>query len=285
MPTSIEKYVLVEADRTRRSSSSISASKGETPPTKPRRPTAASPAAPVGSTSSSSATRRSSAAGVVDQPLTLALWLRPRAAAGVLVHASVKPSGGDGWCVPFLGFDGTGRIVAQILYGLSATSFLTATGPGLKADEWSHVAMTWSPQSGVRLYVNGALAGVGAPTDATKRHYAAASGRPVYLTYGSDRASACWSGGHVEPPSLSRLGPACQVGRAAGAPGWVEISTPMQANKGTQHTDFKPIFNSPTLAHMVHEGGNVSPRLLSHCRRARRGDRAGRVHWRRLRPE
>jgi Concanavalin A-like lectin/glucanases superfamily len=134
------------------------------------------------------------AMGVVDQPLTLALWLRPRMGAGVLVHASVKPSGGDGWCVPFLGFDGTGRMVAQILYGLGPTSFLTATGPGPKADQWSHVAMTWSPESGVRLYVNGALAGVGAPADATKRHYAAASGRPVYLTYGSDRASACWSG-------------------------------------------------------------------------------------------
>lgn len=82
--------------------------------------------------------------GIVDRPFSLELWVKPAADAGILVHASVKPSGGDGWCQPFLGFDEDGRLVGQVLYAFSETSFLVARGPKLPLGSWSHVAMTWS---------------------------------------------------------------------------------------------------------------------------------------------
>ena len=133
--------------------------------------------------------------GVVDQPFSLELWVKPAARAGVLVHASVKPSGGDGWCAPFLGFDGAGRLVGQVLYALSEESFIVANGPELPLDAWSHVLMTWDAAKGVRLFVNDSLVATGAPASRTQEHYVAPGGRPVHLTYGSDQGSVCWRGG------------------------------------------------------------------------------------------
>ncbi len=133
------------------------------------------------------------AIGVIDQPLSLGLWVKPESAAKVLIHGSANPLGGKGWCVPFLGFDTKGHLVGQILYGRSPTAFLAAVGPTLAVGKWSHAMMTWGPTSGVRLYVNGQRVGTASPVDATQRHFfPRGGGSPLYLSYGSNHGDECW---------------------------------------------------------------------------------------------
>lgn len=131
--------------------------------------------------------------GVVDQPFTVSLWVKPELARHVLVHASAKPTG-DGWCTPLLGFDAEGRLAGQVVWGKRPESFLSATGPTLPEGRFSHVAMTWSPSAGVILFVDGEEAARAAPSHGRERHFhTRGSGVPLYLTFGSDQGAACWS--------------------------------------------------------------------------------------------
>lgn len=57
---------------------------------------------------------------------------------------------GLGWCADFLGFSPTGQIAAQIVY-------TGALGPVLPTNIWTHVAMTYSLNNNLRLFVNGSL--------------------------------------------------------------------------------------------------------------------------------
>ncbi len=131
--------------------------------------------------------------GVPDSPFSIALWARPLGVAKVIVHASRNAGGGDGWCNPLLGHDASGRLVAEVSYAQDPKAFLVATGPVLPLSTWAHLAMTWSAADGVRLYVNGVLAAAAAPNSAAQRHRSAPAS-PVYLRFGSDHESHCWSG-------------------------------------------------------------------------------------------
>jgi hypothetical protein len=132
--------------------------------------------------------------GVPDAPFSIALWAKPLANAKVLVHASMNASGGGGWCVPVLGHDAAGHLVAEVNFDDDPKAFLTATGPILALHTWSHVVATWSAGDGVRLYVNGALAASAPPRTAAERHRTAPAS-PAYLFFGSSNAARCWSHG------------------------------------------------------------------------------------------
>jgi hypothetical protein len=106
-----------------------------------------------------------------DQPFTFAMWIKPAVNSGYLVHGSEDEDGGGDWCVPFLGFDGEGDLVAQVPFAAGDTAFLTAEATAPAVGDWYHVAMTWSALDGVRLYLNGALAAEGVPANVTERHY------------------------------------------------------------------------------------------------------------------
>lgn len=129
---------------------------------------------------------------IPDAPFTVALWAKPLALANVLVHLAADTSGGNGFCVPLLGHDTSGRLVGQIGFAPEPRSFLAATGPSLPLHDWSHVAITWSAESGVRLFVNGKLAASAAPTTDAERHRDAPA-VPLYLFFGSDNGGRCWS--------------------------------------------------------------------------------------------
>jgi len=128
-----------------------------------------------------------------ERPFSIELWIKPGAHAGTLVHASVGPSGGSGWCLPLLGFNGAGRLVAQVLQAPSPDRFAAAVSPApLPRDGWTHVAMTWAPRASLRLYSGGVLrADTAAP-----RHLGAGRGALVYLTWGASNLEGgdCWSG-------------------------------------------------------------------------------------------
>ncbi|CAF1314535.1 unnamed protein product [Didymodactylos carnosus] len=80
-----------------------------------------------------------------------------------LVHLSVSPTGSisTNWCdycYDLLALTSTNLLVAQIFTcSPSAVSSLTSSGTAIVANQWTHIALTYAYQNGVRLYVNGLL--------------------------------------------------------------------------------------------------------------------------------
>lgn len=130
--------------------------------------------------------------GVPDSPFTISLWVKPLALANVLVHHAAGTSGGDGFCYPLLGHDAEGRLVAQVSYAPDPKAFLVATGPKLPLRAWSHVAMTWTGEGGIRLYVDGKPVAAAPPPSPRERHRDAPAS-PMYLFLGSDAGARCWT--------------------------------------------------------------------------------------------
>jgi hypothetical protein len=127
------------------------------------------------------------------KPFTLAMWIKPTSVEGVLAHVSTTDVG-LGWCMPLLGFNESGRLVAQVPHdrGPELSHYAVATDTTSRAlHRWTHVAMTWAPGTGVRLYVDGIeVAGTPSP------RYDAAEER-VYVTWGSSNVGGgpgCWKG-------------------------------------------------------------------------------------------
>jgi hypothetical protein len=132
--------------------------------------------------------------GLPDMPFSLSVWTKPVAGAQVLVHSALDESGGNGFCMPLLGQDNAGHLVAQVPFASRREAFLVATAPALPADEWSQVTMTWTPSGGVSLYVNGDLVATAPPASAEQQHRDAPAG-PLRLFLGSDVGANCWRGG------------------------------------------------------------------------------------------
>jgi len=140
-------------------------------------------------------TSLASTLGDAKRAFSLALWIKPAALGGVLAHVSSTPVG-TGWCGPFLGFDEDEHLVAQVLQAPSPdlAAFARATDPTVRATGvWTHVAMTWSPASGNRLYVSGALAA----SSPAPSYLAPSNGLPAFVTWGSSNVGGanCWHGG------------------------------------------------------------------------------------------
>ena len=86
----------------------------------------------------------------------MSLWVKPSSVRGAtLIHSSTVADG-TGWCVDFLGFSSTGQIVSTAWesgYGHEVI------GPIIQANNWTHIATTFSTTNSARLYVNGLLVG------------------------------------------------------------------------------------------------------------------------------
>jgi Concanavalin A-like lectin/glucanases superfamily len=115
--------------------------------------------------------------GISNRPFTISLWIRPRSLVGVLVHVSNNPSG-LGWCFPFIGFAANGSLVAK-MFNSNPRSVI---GPSVPiSSTWTHVVQTWSPTSGLRLYMDNVLI---AFTTSMATSYTASS-QPNYITLGN----------------------------------------------------------------------------------------------------
>jgi hypothetical protein len=137
--------------------------------------------------------------GVPDAPFSISFWEKPLANAKVVVHTSRNASGSDGWCVPLVGHDTSGHLVAQVNFANDEKAFIAATGPVPALNTWTHVVTTWSTADGLRLYVNGALAASTQPRSPAERHRTAPAS-PVYLSFGSNNDAQCWNHA-IEPGS------------------------------------------------------------------------------------
>jgi Concanavalin A-like lectin/glucanases superfamily len=91
--------------------------------------------------------------GVVNQPFSISLWIRPYALAGTILFVQ-NGTAGNTWCIPFIGFSSNGSLVAQMWTGTTRSIL----GPTLLTlSIWHHVVQTWSSTNGLRLYVDNVL--------------------------------------------------------------------------------------------------------------------------------
>jgi hypothetical protein len=127
------------------------------------------------------------------RPFSLAFWVKPEAASGVLAHVS-SSSNGTGWCTPFIGFDARRRLTSQVLHGNGPAPGEYAVAQqraALPTGRWAHVAMTWAPGAGSRLFVNGTQV-----AETAAAPYRASRSAPMFVTFGSSNTGGhdCWHG-------------------------------------------------------------------------------------------
>jgi hypothetical protein len=115
---------------------------------------------------------------------------------GSLVHISSTQNGITSTCYDLLAFTSTGALVAQWVQG--GTGVVNATqGPIIPANTWTHVAVVYGSQNGVRLFVNGVLS---ASSQTSGSVIIANFDSPQYVTLGTNNpwalstASACQNG-------------------------------------------------------------------------------------------
>lgn len=120
--------------------------------------------------------------GIANQSFSISLWMKPLSLVGVLVHVS-NQSIGDGWCVPMLGFNSSGILVAQV-------PFSSVTESLVGVNVWTHVVQTFSATNGLRLYINGTLRSASSVASVSPPY------QPMYVTVASQRSGGadCMSG-------------------------------------------------------------------------------------------
>ncbi|CAF4192987.1 unnamed protein product, partial [Adineta steineri] len=128
--------------------------------------------------------------GIANQSFSIALWMKPMNLRGILIHIS-NQSTGDGWCMPLLGFNSSGILIAQS----SSLIIVVSTFP---LNVWTHIVQTFSIQNGLQLYINGTLyqTVVGAPMIPPYQS--------MYVSIGSQQmggSSCMW--GTIEPHSYA----------------------------------------------------------------------------------
>ena len=113
-----------------------------------------------------------------NQSYSFSIWIKPNATrSSSIIHMS-SVSNGTGWCMPMIGLSNTSRLIATSWNG----AVVRVEGPIVIASTWTLAVATYSPSSGLRLYVNGSLFNNSSPFSFQ------ASGSPNYLFIGSPRS-------------------------------------------------------------------------------------------------
>ena len=117
--------------------------------------------------------------GTSNWPYAVAIWIYPtNTSGGTIMHLSSRTDGAQtsAWCLPIMGFTSSGQIAINSFSG----SNVPLTGPSVPLDAWTHIAATYSPTNGERLYVNGTQYGA-----SSAAFNFAAGGVPMTITLGS----------------------------------------------------------------------------------------------------
>lgn len=93
------------------------------------------------------------------RPFSFALWLRPIAQGGTILHVS-ELTNGTGWCSQFMGLSSSGQIIVRVP---GMTGNIEIIGPVVTMDEWMHIVMTYSRANGLTLFINGRIYGQSEP--------------------------------------------------------------------------------------------------------------------------
>ena len=91
--------------------------------------------------------------GRSNQSFSMSMWIQPSILRNsTIIHVSANSSG-LGWCIPVLVLTSSGQLRAMSWSGAAET----ISGPIIPLNQWSHTAVTYSPDHGLRLYLNGSL--------------------------------------------------------------------------------------------------------------------------------
>jgi hypothetical protein len=124
--------------------------------------------------------------GIVSQPYSMSIWIKPTSlSGGTIIHVSSCNHTCSGqWCLAFIGLTLGGQIAIQSWRNVGS-NLVSLTGPVLYTNVWTHVVQTYSPNNGMRLYVNGLLS-----NQSTSFTYLASS-IPDYVYLGSFPLPVC----------------------------------------------------------------------------------------------
>lgn len=91
--------------------------------------------------------------GTDGHPYSFALWIRPTIiTSGTIIHIASSSGSTSSWSYPVLGFTNMGQITAQ---GCSANGSVQLIGSSVIVDSWTHLAVTYSQTTSLRLWING----------------------------------------------------------------------------------------------------------------------------------
>jgi len=94
--------------------------------------------------------------GTQNQPHSFSLWIKPtNINGGTIIHVSQSLTGDGAWCFPVLGFSNSGQLIVQSWN----SSSVTLVGPAVTINVWTHIAITYSSSTRLRLWINGNLYG------------------------------------------------------------------------------------------------------------------------------
>ncbi len=127
--------------------------------------------------------------GVSERSYSLSFWIRTSLnhASGSIIYATSE----NDWCLPILGFNQYGQIIAQSSDG----NILEIIGQELSINTWNHIALTYEYGQHLDLYQNGVL------IDSIGPFNFAISGSPVTLTLGFlDHQANCYTQSIIPGP-------------------------------------------------------------------------------------
>ena len=142
-----------------------------------------------------------------DDSFSLSMWINPTSTAGgSLLHMSTLWSG-NGTCYDLLGLTASGDIVLQWMMSTGSVNY--TQGPIVLPNIWTHIAVVYQWTKGIRLYINGQLAGSSSNTGSFYLFSVSGAPLPWYMTFGntsplgSATATNCPSSSSIIPGAFS----------------------------------------------------------------------------------
>ena len=142
-----------------------------------------------------------------DEAYSISMWINPTSTVGgSVLHLSTLWSG-NGTCYDLLGLTASGNIVLQWI--MSTSNVNRTQGPIISANTWTHIAVVYQWDKGIRLYLNGQLGGSSSNTAGFTLYDINAAPLPWYMTFGntsplgSPAATNCLSSSSIVPGAFS----------------------------------------------------------------------------------
>lgn len=92
--------------------------------------------------------------GISSEAFSFSLWINPiEILQSTLIHVSTSLTGLASWCLPLLGLNANGSLIA-ILWN---DTEVVVHGPTIFTHSWTFAAITYSSLNGFKLYINGSI--------------------------------------------------------------------------------------------------------------------------------
>jgi hypothetical protein len=184
---------------------------------------------------------------------TIDVRVQPTASiGGVLLHVADSESS-DNWCASFLGLTDDGHPAAQ-LYSGSIESLVAPQS--VEAGAWTRLTQTYSPVSGLKLYVDGSLVA----TDPGMTAYDASNAVSNFVFTGGLPATASCSSGPISAAGFDGSLDALGITRAATSADEIAASAGLPkacANIQAEHPAYTTAARDVALCGARYDAGNI----------------------------